>query len=95
MTRLNSKGIHIVKVGNHPNTNMLPKQEIMRRVQMRDTGDAFRNDNNLKQSCVCVCVCVYVYIYIYVCVCMNIYIYSYIKTSCNCKSKISNRYIHK
>ena len=31
MTRLTSKGIHIVKVGNYPNINMLPKSEIMRR----------------------------------------------------------------
>ena len=31
MTRLTSKGIHIVKVVNHPHTNMLPKSEIMRR----------------------------------------------------------------
>ena len=41
MTRLTRKGIHIVKVGNHPHTNMLPKSEIMRRVQMQDTGDSF------------------------------------------------------
>ena len=40
MTRLNSKGIHIVKVGNHPHTNMQQKTEIVRRVQLRDTGDA-------------------------------------------------------
>ena len=31
MTRLTSKGIHIVKVGNHPYISMLPKSEIMRR----------------------------------------------------------------
>ena len=31
MTRLTSKGTHIVKVGNHPHTNMLPKSEIVRR----------------------------------------------------------------
>ena len=31
MARLTSKEIHIVKVGNHPHTNMLPKLEIMRR----------------------------------------------------------------
>ena len=31
ITRLTSKGIHIVKVGDHPHTNMLPKPEIMRR----------------------------------------------------------------
>ena len=30
MTRLTSKGIHIVKAGNHPHTNMLPKPEILR-----------------------------------------------------------------
>lgn len=32
MTRLTSKGIHMVKGGYHPLTNMLPKSEIMRRV---------------------------------------------------------------
>ena len=32
MTRLTGKGIHILRVGNHPHTNMLPKPEIMRRV---------------------------------------------------------------
>ena len=31
MTRLTSKGIHIVKVGNHPHTKALPKSEIVRR----------------------------------------------------------------
>ena len=31
MTGLTSKAIHIVKVGNHSHTNMLPKPEIMRR----------------------------------------------------------------
>ena len=31
MTRLSGKGIHIVKVGSHPHTNMLPKSEIVRR----------------------------------------------------------------
>ena len=31
MTRLTSKGILIVKVRNHPHTNMLPKSEIVRR----------------------------------------------------------------
>ena len=31
MTRLTSKSIYIVKVGNHPHTNMLPKAEIMRK----------------------------------------------------------------
>ena len=30
MTRLTSKGIYTVKVGNHPCTNMLPKSEIVR-----------------------------------------------------------------
>ena len=41
MTELTSKGIHIVKVGNHPHTSMLPNPEIMRGVQMQDTGDGF------------------------------------------------------
>ena len=31
LRRLTSKGKHIVKVGNHPHTNMLPKPEILRR----------------------------------------------------------------
>jgi len=31
MTRLTSKGMYTVKVGNHPHTNMQPKSEIMRR----------------------------------------------------------------
>ena len=31
MTGLTSKAIHIVKVGNHSHTNMLPKPEIMRK----------------------------------------------------------------
>ena len=39
MTKLTSKGIYTVKVGNHPQTNMLPKSEIVRRVQVQDTGD--------------------------------------------------------
>ena len=39
MTRLTSKGIYTVKVGKHPCTNMVPKSEIMRRVQMQDTGE--------------------------------------------------------
>ena len=29
--RLTSKGIHIVKVRNHPHTNMLPKSDILRK----------------------------------------------------------------
>ena len=43
MTRLIGKGKHIVKVGNHPHTNMVSKPSIMRRgrVQMKDTGNAF------------------------------------------------------
>ena len=63
MTRLTSKGIHTVKTGNHPHTNMLPKSEIMRQksVQMQDTGGALAinrptSKNNL----------VYIYIYIYI-----------------------------
>ena len=30
ITRFTGKGIHRVKVGNHPQTNMLPKPEIIR-----------------------------------------------------------------
>ena len=42
MTRLNSKGIHIVKVENHPHTNNATKigNHDKRRIQMQDTGDA-------------------------------------------------------
>ena len=40
MTRLTSKGIYTVKIQNLPHTIMPPKSEIMRRVQMQDTGDA-------------------------------------------------------
>ena len=52
-TKLTSKGIHTVKVGNHLHTNMLPKPEITRRrVQMQETGDSFTikrpaTENNL------------------------------------------------
>ena len=41
MTRFTSKGIHIVKVGNHPHTNMISKLGIVSRVQMQDPGNAF------------------------------------------------------
>ena len=53
MTRPTSKVIHTVKVGNHLQTNMLPKPEITRRrVQMQETGDSFTikrptTENNL------------------------------------------------
>ena len=41
ITWLTSKGIHIVKVGKCPHTNILPKPEIVRRkvYKCRDTGD--------------------------------------------------------
>ena len=35
------KGKHIVKVGNHPYTNMISSPAIMRRVQMQDIGNKF------------------------------------------------------
>ena len=42
MRRLTGKGKHIVKVGNHPNTNMISKSAIVRiRIQMQHTGDGF------------------------------------------------------
>ena len=41
MTRLTGKGIHIAKAGNHSDKNMLTNPELMRRVQMQDTGDTF------------------------------------------------------
>ena len=42
MTRITSKGIYSVKIGNHLHTNMLPKSRNceMRRVQIQDTRDA-------------------------------------------------------
>ena len=40
MRKLTSKGKHIVKVGNHPHTNMISKPAIMRRVQMQVNGNA-------------------------------------------------------
>ena len=40
MTRLTSKSIHIVRSGNYPHINMLPKPEIVRKVQMQDTENA-------------------------------------------------------
>ena len=62
MTRLTGKGIHIVKVGNHPYTNMLPKSEIMRRggykYRILEIHLQLRNQQ-LKAT-------IYIYIYIYV-----------------------------
>ena len=34
------KGKYMVKVGNHPHTNVIPKPATVRRVRMEDTGDA-------------------------------------------------------
>ena len=39
--KLTGKGKHIVKVGNHQHTNVISKPAIMRRVQMKDIGNAF------------------------------------------------------
>ena len=40
MGKLTSKGKHTVKAGNHPLTN-ISKPAIVRRVQMKDTRNAF------------------------------------------------------
>ena len=41
MTSVTSKAIHMVKLGNHHTQICYQKPEILRRVQMQDTGDAF------------------------------------------------------
>ena len=41
MRRFTGKGKHMIKVGNHPHTNMIPKPNLVRRVQMQDTGNAY------------------------------------------------------
>ena len=41
MEKLTGKGKHKEKVGKQPDTNMISKRAIMRRVQTQDTGDAF------------------------------------------------------
>ena len=41
MVRLTSKGKHIVKVGNHLHTVMIPKPAIMEEEQMQDIGNTF------------------------------------------------------
>ena len=33
--------IHVVKLGNHPHTNMIPKLATMRRIQIHDIENAF------------------------------------------------------
>ena len=40
MGKLTSKGKYTVNVGNPPQTNMISKPTIMRRVQMQDIGNA-------------------------------------------------------
>ena len=67
MTRSTRKGIHIVKAGNHPHTNMPPKSEIMRRgVYKCRTIEMHLQLEQLKTIvCVCVCVCVCVYRFLY------------------------------
>ena len=74
MEKLTCKGKYGVKVGTHPNTNMIPKPPIVRTVQMQDIGNALEmRGHQIKiilyiYVCVYVCVCVYIYIYIYACV---------------------------
>ena len=45
MTRVSTKGIHLVKVENHPHTNMLQKPEIVRR-------GVYKLRDQIKQSCI-------------------------------------------
>ena len=40
MTSLTSKRIHIAKVRNHQHSNIVPKPEIVRKVQIHNTGNA-------------------------------------------------------
>ena len=66
MTRLTSKGIYTVKIGNHPCTILLPKSEIMRRGgYQRRTLEVHLElrDQQLKNNLVCVCMCICTYIY--------------------------------
>ena len=72
MTRLISKGMHIVKVGSHPYPDMLPKPEIMRRggYECRTLEMCLQlKDQQLKTI-------IYVYIYVYT----HTHTHSYIKT---------------
>ena len=39
--KLTSKGKHTIKVGDHPQRNMISKRAIVRRVKMQDTENAF------------------------------------------------------
>ena len=41
MGKLTGKGKCTVRVGNHPHTNMISKPAIVRRVQMKNIGNAF------------------------------------------------------
>ena len=56
MTRLASKGIHIVRVGNHPHTNMLSKPDIMRRggykCRIMEMHLQLRDQQLKKQNCI-------------------------------------------
>ena len=73
MTSLTCKDINIVKVGNHPHTNMLPKAEIVKRggyeCRILEMHLQLRNQQLKTILCVCVCVCV--------CVCMCIHTHIY------------------
>ena len=59
MARLNSKGIRIVKVGKHPQTDMLPKPEKVRRggYRCRILEMHFQLSDQQIKTRVCVCVC--------------------------------------
>ena len=70
MGKFTSKGKHTVKVGNHPQANMILKPAIMRRAQIQDVGNAFEETSNLKKS--------FIYTHIYMCIYIYIYEYIYI-----------------
>ena len=56
MTRFTSKGIHVIKVGNHLHKNMLTKSENVRGGYKWSIPEMHLHlkTNNLKQSCVCI-----------------------------------------
>ena len=62
MEKLTCKGKYRVKVGNYPNTNMISKPSILRRVKMQDIGNALEmRGHQIK-------IIIYIYVYIYACV---------------------------
>ena len=74
MEKLMCKGKYGVKVGTHPNTNMIPKPPIVRRVQMQDIGNALEmRGHQIK-------IIIYIYIYMCVCVCVFVCVYACVYT---------------